>query len=357
MNAVSFGKKTQRVSLGIVNDSYPRTPHSEFLFSQFGTMHLISPLLPSHIETVGFNLVGPVRELIAKMYRSCGRGAPKITHSGILTRKPRGATPQLKSGVSIIPFSGGKDGLYHYVKEKEAKRIPYLVHIRNMNLAASSYETEWSLKCAQFLGERLDIAHLKNGTPKNGFDTMRSRDMFVVALMIPYAIQYGAKNIVIEGFADESEQECFSGQEKQMVAFNALLHRLGFPVDIQWHNVSEWEVLKYLIEWHPKPLTHTNSCFAYPPLKNRMRKKDCLPKFPEFPFFESQCGACFKCYMVNLARIAFDKNLSCPEHEIAKYVGAAERWVKKKIRTKGNYFADKSLLHLLEVARAKVCKS
>ncbi|MBI2108700.1 MAG: hypothetical protein HYT93_00765 [Parcubacteria group bacterium] len=354
VNTVSFGNKTQRVSLSIVNEAYPKTPESEFLFSQFGTMHLVSPLLPSHIETVGFSLVKPVRELIQKMYRSCGKQAPHITHTGEETRVPKRKRAQLRKEFSIIPFSGGKDGLYHYVKEKEAKRVPHLVHVRNMNLAASSSETEWSLKLAQFLKEHLDIAHLKNGTPKNGFDTMRSRDVFLVALMVPYAITYSAQNIVIEGFADEGEHECFSGQEKHMIAFNKLLNDLGFPVRVRWYNISEWQVFKYLIEAYPKHLAHTSSCFAYPPLKNRMQRKDCWPKYPHFPFFKSQCGACFKCYMANLARIVFDGRFSCPEHEVTRYIEAADKWVKKKIRTKGHYFADRSLLHLLEVAKEKM---
>ncbi len=356
LNALPVGKRIQRISLGIKKGmDYPRGKVGKFILSQFGTIHLVSPLLPESIVTTNYALCNEARELLGEMYESCGKEAPKVAcGSRVIPGSSFEKSRRLERNGVVIPFSGGKDGAHHYLKSMKSGLTPRLVHIRNMNLASTSEEFAWAGKLSSFLEEDLDIIHLHNGVPKNGFDTMRFRDMFLVALMIPYNLKYGAEKTIIEGFADELEgnMELFSGKESEMKKFNELLNDLGFPIKISWYNMPEWRVLKWLILNHPDVLANTNSCFAYPLLK--LQQKDRVKElFPGFPFFESQCGMCFKCFIVNLARIAFD-DVDCPAEILRRYVITADAWLAKKIKNLGAYYNDPSFSRLLALTKQKI---
>jgi len=356
-NRVLVGNREQRISLGIRSNDYPYDEKSEFLFSQFGTMHLVSGLLPEKITLVNYKLEKRVSDFIKRMYKVSGKPIPKITSRGgdipgISYLKQE--VPELKDDGVIVPFSSGKDSVYHFLKAQKNKQSPHLVHIQNLNLSCCSEEKKYAEKFAAWKKVHLDTVHLKNGTPRNGFETMKSRDMFLVALMVPYAFRYGAKDIVIEGFGDESDFDLFSGQIKYMREFNQLLYALGFWIDIVWDDLEEWKILEIMIREYPLDLAHTNSCFSYPLLKDRMQKRIFWKKYPGFPFYEAQCGGCFKCFIVNLARIVFDKKLKCSKKVLRQYVLRAERWLTEKIRKKGSYYEDPTFLYLLRLAQEKV---
>ncbi len=356
-NRVLIGNKEQRISLSIRNKDYLYDEKSEFLFSQFGTMHMVSGLLPEKITLVNYKLEKRVGDFIKRMYKTSGKPFPKIISRrgdipGISYLKQE-VLPLDDKGV-IVPFSSGKDSVYHFLNALKNKQSPHLVHIRNLNISCCSEEKKYAEKYAAWKKVRLDMVHLKNGTPRNGFETMKSRDMFLVALMIPYAFQYGARNIAIEGFGDETDFDLFSGQEKYMREFNQLLYALGFLIDIVWDDKKEWEILEIMIREYPLDLAHTNSCFSYPLLKDRMQKKIFWSKYPRFPFYEAQCGGCFKCFIINLARIAFDKKLRCSKKVLGRYVLRAEKWLTEKIRKKGSHYEDPTFLFVLRLAKEKV---
>lgn len=355
-NRILVGKKEQRISLAIRSKDYPYDEKSEFLFSQFGTMHMVSGLLPEKITLVNYKLEKKVSDFIKRMYKVSGKPAPQIISRGgnipgISYLKKE--VPQLDDKGVIVPFSSGKDSVYHFLNALKNKQSPHLVHIRNLNLSCCSEEKKYAEKYAEWKKVHLDTVHLKNGTPRNGFETMKSRDMFLVALMVPYAFQYGAKNIVIEGFGDETDFDLFSGQKKYMGEFNQLLYALGFWVDVVWDDKKEWEILEIMIREYPLDLAHTNSCFSYPLLKDRMQKRIFWSKYPKFPFYEAQCGGCFKCFIVNLARIAFDEKLKCSKKVLGQYVLRAEKWLTEKIRKKGSHYEDPTFLFLLRLAQEK----
>ena len=358
-NPVEVGKKKRRITLSIKDDHwYPDNAVMTFLFTQFGTMHIISGFLPKKITTENFEIAKPIQEWIGKMYKSAGKEPP--TFDAINSSRfgrwimPPLVKAQLLENHVIVPFSGGKDGAFHTVVSQKNDWNPHLVHIQNLNPAVCSEEKKYAVRVARKFKQPLEMIHLTNSVPANGFATMRSRDMFLVALMIPFAYKHRAKRIFIEGFGDESKFDLFSGQKAQMQAFNKLLNNLGLDISIFWHDYKEWQVIKMMIEDHPELLKATNSCFSYPLLKKKMREKHILPKFKKFPFFESQCGGCLKCYIINLARIVFDKKLKCDKATLRKYVERAELWQKKKSRTKGSHYDDPTLLYLLSEAKKKV---
>lgn len=355
-NVIHVGKKKQHISLSIRNSDYPYTEASEFLFSQFGTMHMVSALLPEKITLMNYKLKGEVERWIKKMYKVSGRENPRIISLG-------GGVPGISykneiisewdENKVIIPFSGGKDSVFHFLQTKQKGMDTHLIHVQNLNLTQCSEEKKYAHAYASWKKIHLDLVHLKNGTPRNGFETMRDRDMFLVTILIPYALRYKVGKIMIEGFGDEAGYDLFSGKERYMREFNQLLYMLGFMIEIVWEDVEEWRVLELMIRQYPEDLAHTNSCFSYPLLKKRMQKEVCWPKYPGFPFFESQCGMCFKCFIVNLARIAFDENLNCPKKTMKAYVSRAERWLFEKIKKKGSHYEDPTFLQLLTLCRDK----
>jgi hypothetical protein len=357
-NKIPVGKKgkKQHISLGICNPLIEYREVAEYLFTQFGTMHMVSALLPSRITLLNYKLSVPVKNFIRKMYMVSRKPTPKIISisGNVPGAEDIDNLPHLDDNHVVIPFSGGKDSTYHFLDAMKKDKSPYLVHIQNLNPSCCSEEVGYAKKYAKWKNVPLDVLKLKNGTPRNGFEVMRDRDMFLVSLMIPYALQYRARNIMIEGFQDESAYDLFSGKEKYMKQFNFLLNKLGFDVNIVWDDMEEWKVLELMIREYPKDLVHTNSCFSYPLLKKQMRRNVLPEKYPGFPFFESQCGICFKCFMINLARIAFDEKLKCPKETLKAYMRRADKWIARKIKMGGEMYKDPSLLYLLRLAQEKV---
>lgn len=352
---VSIGQKKRKMSLAIAPDCwYPDNTLATLLFTQFGTMHMISGLLPERIITKGYSITEPIQKWINRMYESLDKKPPEFIsfeHSWKWNKMT--ILGKLHENRVVIPFSGGKDGMFHFLISKKNGWYPHLVHVQNLNPAVCSDEKKYAERIAKKYTKKLDVIHLINSIPANGFATMRSRDMFLVSLMVPFAYKYGAKNIFIEGFGDESKFDLFSGKEVCMREFNELLNSLGLDIHIFWHNYKEWEVIKLMIEDYPKMLKETNSCFSYPLLKKKMQEEHLWPKFKGFPFFKAQCGGCLKCYIINLARIVFD-NLKCKKSVIKDYVVHADKWQKRKSKTEGVHYDDPTLLYLLAEAKKKV---
>lgn len=356
---VQVGKKKRRITLSIANDCwYPDNMANQFLFAEFGTMHIVSGFLPERIVTENFEITEPIQKWIGKMYQSAGKQSPTFDFINP-SRFGRWIMPpiikhELSDNHIIIPFSGGKDSAFHTLVAKADKVMPHLVHVENLNPAVCSEEKKWSKHLAQKFTLPLERVHLINSVPANGFNTMRSRDMFLVSLVLPFAYQHNAKRIFIEGFGDESSFDLFSGQKESMIAFNQLLNELGFEISIFWHDYKEWEVIRLMIEDYPEIFKETNSCFSYPLLKKKMRKEYTVPKFKGFPFFKSQCGGCMKCYTINLARIVFDKKMKCSKKILCAYTLRAEAWQKRKSKKLGSHYDDPTLLYLIEEAKKKL---
>ncbi|OGZ94911.1 MAG: hypothetical protein A3A28_03995 [Candidatus Sungbacteria bacterium RIFCSPLOWO2_01_FULL_47_32] len=162
---------------------------------------------------------------------------------------------------------------------------------------------------------------------------MRSRDMFMVGLVAPLAIEFGASKVLIEGFSETSKIEPFSGQEKWMEYFNRVLRSLNVPIQVDWKNRGEMDVVKDLLINRPSWLSHVCNCFSAPCYRIPIRES-WERNAPTFPLYDSQCGSCVKCRITNLGRLLHDPAMKRVQPEdISYFLKTTAKWIPDKWET------------------------
>ena len=329
-----------------VSDRYPASPLSGFLFSQFGLMHLIAAKLPRVVYS-NFLVAPPTRRLIARMYASERRREPRFIEmvDALFDFEPKNIRRPSPDRVAIS-YSGGKDSIWNLwrAEQKYGSANALAVHIHGLNRANSSRELRFAKRQAKkFPIPNFKTIKIVNGSAQKGYSVMRSRDIFMVGLIIPLALDFGASQIWIEGFAETSPGEPFSGQEREMRRFNRTLRELGLPIAVAWKNRQEMAVVKDLAVSRPEWLAGVCNCFSMPnyqiPISQSWERNA-----PSFTLFESQCGSCVKCRITNLGRLLYDPKFN-PSPEDARYfVRTTVRWVKRRKHDLGDMiegsFAD-----------------
>jgi len=327
----------------------------DFFLTQFGLMHLIAARLPDTV-TVDFPVNNQTEKLVAAMYRSENRKPPHII--GPRTRIP----PQLPdfpttSSRALITYSGGKDSMYNLARaqdELSPKNVRAL-HIAGLNRSNASDERKASLRQSEELGFHLDVINLLNSSKNSGYEVMRSRDIFFIALAAPIALMNGASRIFIEGFTEETPDEPFTGKEESMRMLNNIFRQWSVPLEVAWYDYEEVEAIGHLLIHRPGWLTLVQNCFCIPVYKPSQRKR-LLQNLPTFHLLDSQCGVCMKCRMTNLARILYAKHdptmRKVSSTDISRYIASTVRWAVENHEKLADYI-DGSFLKYLRIATQK----
>lgn len=297
--------------IGIRNE-YPETPLARKLFKCFGLMFLVSTYLPRKITTDFFIPEG-FRNLISSMYEAEGREGPIF---GLTDRKLARGYESLNISAdtdksrAVLTYSGGKDSMWNLnwlLKEKGEKNV-LAVHFKRLNPPAAKGEYEATLKQKENIGFKLREVDLLNSSKLSGRNIMRSRNMFLVGLTIPIALDFGAGNIFLEGvhLPKETPKEMpFTKFPASWEIFNKLLADLGIPTQAIWRDSNAIQNVKDLLTERPEWLKLVHNCFA--PANHKPERREKWQKVaPTFPLFDSQCGSCVKCREVNIVRILHD---------------------------------------------------
>lgn len=311
-----------------IEGEYPKTQFSQALFTQLGLMHLVAPYLPRRIQT-DFPVAPQFQELIGEMYKSEGENPPRFL---IPNKDVDFNTCDTDLKKASVAYSAGKDSMWNMwqAQEKYGDSNVLCAHISNLNRNCASCELEYSTRQARELGfQNFQVINLLNSSRNTGYQIMRSRDMFLSGVIIPLAIEFGASKVITEGFAEEKETEPFSGLEKNMKYFNEVLNEMGIPVQVSWRNKKEMEIIRDLLLHKPEWLSHVNNCFAIPPYKKSLQAH-WKRRAPTFPLYDSQCGSCVKCRIINVARMLYDPSMQDAKSEdIQTYLENTLRWIKQ----------------------------
>jgi 7-cyano-7-deazaguanine synthase in queuosine biosynthesis len=341
---LEYNGKTERLSVS----NYPEVNGMEEIFSQFCAFHLVAPHLPRSIVSE-FHLARPVIRLIDKLYASEGEPAPYVVCP---TTKAKEINFKTSASRAVISYSAGKDSLWNlwWAQEKYGKDNVLAVHISGLNRSNASDETKYAIRQSKKLGFRLEVPILHNGYAGKGHKVMRSRDMFMVGLLLPYALKFGASNIIIEGFGEVADDELFTGQEHNMISFNGMLSKLGINVKVGWKNRKEMDVVKDLYVNKPDWISEVCNCFSpsnYKLFLHNSWKK----RAPSIQLYDSQCGSCVKCRIINIGRILYDQNLMATEKDILYYIKSTEKWYLEHLSTHDDMICGSFLDSLKKAAK------
>lgn len=330
-----------------ITGEYPETDVAESLFDWLGTMHLVAPYLPREILT-NFGIPRVMRQLIDDMYQSEKQASPVFISPR--NRLAHFAGLQASSGKAISSHSGGKDSLWNtWRAQNELGRKNVLaVHIGGLNRSNASGERRQSLKQSKKLGFEIRVVELRNGSVETGFKVMRSRDMFMMGIIIPIALEFGASQIITEGFGEGNAGTQFTGQEKNLLRFSRDLKRLGIPVQVVWKNAKEMDVVRGLAENAPEWLALTHNCFA-PECYKIGINASWRRRTPTFVPKRWQCGSCIKCRIIRLAQLAYGKN-GISKKDAILFLKNTASWIPQKWPTHSDMIDGSFLVLFKELA-------
>jgi hypothetical protein len=343
------GTGTDRQRIAILGP-YPRTSFSQQLFAELGLMHLIAPYFPACIET-NFGVAPQVQDLIAKMYRSEGHAKPvfRVPPYRYITVL-RAAKRQERV---VVAYSAGKDSLWNlwWSQRKFGPENVLAAHVRNLNRNNGCREFAFTKRQAKTIGFPVRTVRLLNGSKNTGYLTMRSRDMFLMALLVPIALEFGASQIITEGFEEAKRGEPFSGQERYMRCFNRTLQSLGIPVRVTWRNRTEMHVIKDLYRHRRGWMPLVCNCFTTPNYQCSHRRTF-LRSHPSFPLYPSQCGVCVKCKITNLARLFYDPAMRrVPPSEIRHFLLNIRQWIRATGATHSDMILGSFMEHFVRACK------
>lgn len=310
-----------------INGDYPNTPLSQSIFSQLGLMHLIAPYLPN-VVSANFPVSEPMKNLIGAMYRSENHKPPTLKTPKCVVRF---SAPKTDANKVAVTYSAGKDSLWNmwWAQERFGTENILAIHINGLNRANASQERKYAEQQRVKLGfNNFTVINLHNGSRSRGYGVMRSRDIFLVGITIPYALAFGASKIVIEGFAETQPTEPFSGQADNMRFFNRILRELGIYVSAAWRNRQEMDVVQDLFKHRPEWVPHVCNCFSAPCYQPNIRRY-WQRNAPTFTLYDSQCGSCVKCRIINLGRILYDPQITAVNTEdIQTFLKNTANWIR-----------------------------
>lgn len=317
-------QRRERLAVGY---DYPQTPLSELLFSNLGLMHLVAPYLPEVIAT-DFPVAAPMRRLITLMYQSECQSEPvfKIP-GGDLVSAVRVKTDPRRAAIA---YSSGKDSLWNlwWTQERYGSENVLAVHIRGLNQGQRSEEAAAAVRQSAALGFNLRTIPLLNSSGNVGYKVMRSRDIFLTGLIVPVALEFGAARVITEGRVYGDLTALFTYQAENFHFFNQILKELGAPVRVGWRGREELDAVRDLLLHRPDWLPHVCNCFSTHHRRPSLRRS-WARRAPTIPLYETQCGSCFKCRTVNLARVLYDPAFQAARPEdIREFLTSTQRWMR-----------------------------
>lgn len=320
-------KKKESLS---IKGNYPDNALSRFLFSQLALVHLLIPHDPKTVQC-NFGISGQTRTLLKEMYGWEKRKLPNIESPLFV---PQFDIPRTHDGKVAIAYSGGKDSMWNlwWASEKYGMENVLLIHVKNLNPGQNSEEAKYTERQFKEFGvKNHTIIELSNGSQNNGFAVMRSCDVFLAGISVPVALMFGASRILIEGFAEETDDEYFTGSSSNMRFFNKILKAWHIPVQVAWRNRKEMDCVKDLYHNRPEWMPYVCNCFTRICYKIPHQKR-CREKFPTLPPYDSQCGFCIKCRIINIGRILHSPEKIAIQDSIA-YLESTRKWIPTKWAT------------------------
>ena len=338
---------------------------AERIFQQFGLGYMICDKFPRTIKT-NFPVIGPMRQLIGEMYEFHNRRSPRWKCPPFRGQKRLIDRRNLDPRRVVVTLSGGKDGLYYLLRaiDEYGKENVLPVHLARLSMEGVAHrEFKAAKKLAELLSANLKTIEFTNSTRVPGPRIMNFRDIFLLAMLAGEAQRFGAKKIFIEGSDDAqaSGNPYFSDLDSSEQAMLQILREWGVDVEVESESISEYEVLRRMYanpEW-AKLMPYTHSCLRCDKLTTFCRKwyKGRFPRLFQ-RFYWMQCGSCFKCRVITLARILWDPAMQqVPQKELREYVLRTEEWREKLGRKhygSWDFVNDPSLLQLLSEARKRV---
>lgn len=321
--------------IGIRNE-YPKTEFAATVFQSLGLMYIISPYFPKKITT-DFYVPLVFQDLISGMYQCEGYEKPTFLltdHKVAKKPEPYFHENNTNSSRAALTYSGGKDTLWNldWLAKKLNMENVLAVHFNRINPPVASEELKATLRQQQHIGFPLHVIDLLNSSKNHGKNIMRSRDMFLVGVTAPLALEFGASNIILEGGfwqKDAPTGEPFTTYQSSWEYFNQILKQIGIPVQASWRNSSGMNAIHDLIKNRPEWFPLVYNCFA-PGNHKPERRRKWQKVAPTFPLFETQCGSCVKCRELNIARIAFDPSIQrAKPNDIKTYIADTIRWAKE----------------------------
>ena len=312
----------------LIEGEYPRHRLAEMLFSNLSLMHLVAPYFPQTIET-DFPVEPRMRDLIAAMYASDKRPRP-------IFRTPRGnwswpVLPKSDPGRAAVAYSGGKDSMWNvwWTQERYGPENVLAVHLGGLNQGQRNHEAAYAIRQSQALGFHLQTIRLLNSSSNHGYRVMRSRDMFLAGVIVPVALEFGAGRVIIEGCPSGNPEMYFTEQAENFQLFNRILKEFGIPVRVGWRLREEIDVIRDLLKHRPSWLPLVCNCFSAAHHKPFLRRS-WERRAPTLPLYESQCGSCFKCLTVNLARVLYDPEMQRADlADIRIFLISTRRWMRE----------------------------
>lgn len=318
--------------IGIRNE-YPQTKLATTIFQSLGLMYLVSPYLPEKITTDFFVPI-TFQNLIGAMYESEGYDDPTflLTDPRLAkTREPYLAIDGSDNSRAILTYSGGKDTLWNLdwlVRELGISNI-LATHFNRINPTVAAEELRATLRQQEYIGFPLHIVDLLNSSKNHGKSIMRARDMFLVGVTAPLAVNFGASRIVLEGgFWTEGtpDGEPFTTYQSSWIYFNRTISELGIPTQAYWRDSNGMNAIEDLAHNRPEWLRLVYNCFS-PGNHKPERRRKWQRVAPTFPLYETQCGSCVKCRELNIARIAFDPQVQeATPADVKTYISDTIRW-------------------------------
>jgi hypothetical protein len=201
-----------------------------------------------------------------------------------------------------------------------------------MNKVSGVEEYEATLRQQKHIGFPLAVVNLLNSSKNHGKIVMRARDMFIVGLTVPLALEFHAGSVVLEGgfWPDEnSGGQPFTTYESSWKLFNELLTQMRIPIQAVWQNCSGMKAVEDLLRDRPDWLPMVYNCFSPACFKGDRQEKWEKVAFT-FPLYEGQCGSCAKCREVNIARIIYDPIIQKANWiDVKTYVRDTVVWARK----------------------------
>lgn len=332
------GENNQALSIEEMSREYvePVIPGSG-LFYQIGLLHLLAHEMPGEIET-DFPVLSETQDLIEGMYATEGFQRPKVfapkteATSEVIIPQPK----TTRRDKIVVTYSGGKDSLWNLMRAREevGEENVVAVHIGGLNRSVGAAEKRDAHQQADRLGFALEEVTLKNGAKVKGHNIMRSRDMLLMALSVPYALGFNSSRMVMEGgWTPEGDSEpggAFNEKYWAWHIFNAALQTWKLPVQTEWQDRGQIDTVTDLAKHWPEALKMVSSCLS--PLHARQNTRRRWDK--ETPDFilenPSQCNACVKCRQIRLAQ-AYAGHFPEKIHDQIRYFLADTRkWAKAK---------------------------
>lgn len=345
---------TERIK--IINE-YPDTPFSKFIFSNVGLMHLIAPYLPEKIST-DFVVAKKFKKLIGAMYKSEKQELPSFKTE--IAPDPQFSFPPTNPNKVIIAYSAGKDSMWNlwWAQKKYGPKNVLAVHISGLNKGNALQEVKYTKKQQKKIGFQLKTIDLLNSSRNTGNVVMRSREIFLTGIIIPIALEFNASKIITERFTGnvEDPSNYFASCKENMVYFNKILKSFRVPVQISWRSDrKELEVTRDLIKYRPDWFCHMCNCYVIPVHQSSLRNswKSRAPTLGNV-MYDSQCGSCAKCRIINLIRILYDPAIkNVKKKDIQTYLKDTLRWTMKKGDKLLADWVDKDFLEYLNKAIKK----